>query len=768
MMDRFLLLLTCMLVSNYLHPWRGADAQSMFTIRDISISLEPGSDVMRGTNVTVRCQALVSSSGTGPLSREYTIYKDGITMYTKTTSSSGDLLYRLPDARVSNTGKYKCKISIEGKKVNSEAKKLTVTGLSAPLLHLNNAVINEGEELTARCTAPGETGSIIFYFHDDAKEILEDRVNSNLSEVKLHFSSIGIHKMYCYYTVLVTPLVVESDKSNTVTVSVKELSIMPVLDIFPYNNIYEGDRLDITCTIRDLVPDMHGNVHLYLSRGTQLLSRGDTNVNHSMIALAKDSEEFECRLEMENVVKVDTKRILVTDLFSVPTLTMSPSQVFQREYMTLNCQSDSFASERLRREELTYTLDPPESLLIPKSTGVFFGKALLYDFNYTCIAQAKGIRKYSKPLTVHPKVTVSTPRISLVGRAVLGRPFKVLCQSDVGSLPINYTLLKEYEQLSTASVKMPFEQALFTITINQPGEISKFMCEAKNSQKEAPLSKRLDATVVVPLSHPTLTVIPVLPEIAEGDHLFLICGVKGTPPITFKWYRDGTNNPVFTTTSDKNNTDYQIQALVKHDSGTYYCEAINHANNVVRSAPVIIEVRLALWKKAVIVGFCLLVVSVLVVVFVLCFRCKRGKREAAAELSVKPSSPKSDDSLTVSLTRDTEVNNAAPGKVERVDISVWSERPPETANDEESSMVSNEPDVEYTEVVHPQPADPSRAPLRKGTETIYSELQNSPHGAEDHHGYGSVEYADLNGEQHEMNHYPVEHNNCEDLPVPVD
>ncbi|XP_057700735.1 platelet endothelial cell adhesion molecule isoform X1 [Corythoichthys intestinalis] len=767
-MDRFLLLLTCTLVFNYIHPQRGADAQSMFTIRNISISLEPESNVMRGTNVTVRCQALVSISGTGPLSREYTIYKDSVIVYTKTTSSSDDLLYRLPDARVFNTGKYKCKINIEGRKLTSEAKKLSVTGLSAPLLHLNNAVISEGEELTARCTAPGETGAIIFYFYDDTKEILEDRVNSNQSEVKLRFNRVGIHKMYCSYTVFVTPQPFLSSKSNTVTISVKELSITPVLEIFPYSKIYEGDRLDIMCGIRDLMPDMEGNVHLYLSRGTQLLRRGNTNVNHSMIALAKDTEEFECRLEMGNVVKVDTKKVAVTELFSMPTLTMSPSEVFQREYMTLSCKSDSVASERIHRDELTYTLDPPESLLIPKSTGVFYGKALLYDFNYTCIAQAKGIRKYSQPLTVRPKVTVSTPKISVVGRAVLGRPFKILCQSDTGSLPINYTLLKEYQQLSVASVKMPFEQALFTVTVNHPGEINKFMCEAKNSQREAPLSKRLDAAVVVPLSHPTLTVIPNLPEIAEGDHLFLICGVKGTPPITFKWYRDDSNKPVFTTTSDKNNTDYQIEALGKDDSGTYYCEALNHANNVVRSAQVTIEVRLALWKKVVIGGFCLLVLSVVVIVIVLCFRSKRGKREAAAELSVKPSSPKSDDSLTVSLTRDTEVNNAAPGKVERVDISVWSERPPQTANDEESSMVSNEPDVEYTEVVHPQPTDISRAPLRKGTETVYSELQNSPHGADDPPGYGSVEYADLNVEQHEMNHYPVEHTDCQDLPVPVD
>lgn len=83
----------------------------------------------RGTNVTVRCQALVSSTGHEELSREYTIYKDSVTVYTKSSSSSEDLLYPLPEARVSNTGKYKCKINIEGKQKTSDATKLVVTGL---------------------------------------------------------------------------------------------------------------------------------------------------------------------------------------------------------------------------------------------------------------------------------------------------------------------------------------------------------------------------------------------------------------------------------------------------------------------------------------------------------------------------------------------------------------------------------------------------------------------------------------------------------------
>lgn len=93
----------------------------------------------RDTNVTLRCQAIVSTSGQEPLSREYTIYKDSNTVYTKTSSTSEDLLYPLPEARVSNTGKYKCAVSIEGKQVTSEAKKLTVTGwfLKRALLYLS-------------------------------------------------------------------------------------------------------------------------------------------------------------------------------------------------------------------------------------------------------------------------------------------------------------------------------------------------------------------------------------------------------------------------------------------------------------------------------------------------------------------------------------------------------------------------------------------------------------------------------------------------------
>ncbi|XP_055077106.1 platelet endothelial cell adhesion molecule isoform X3 [Periophthalmus magnuspinnatus] len=659
-----LLLLTSVLFYSYMGSMTGVDAQSRFTIRSISLSLEPGENVTRDTKVTVRCSAVVSSSGVQPLSREYTIYKDGIVVYSKTTSSTEDLLYVLSHARVSYTGKYKCKISIEGKSQSSEARRLTVTGLSPPVLQIDQTMLSEGEELQATCTAPGETGSIIFYFYEDLKEKREERVNTDQVKVAFPLSGPGHHTIQCSYTVLIPPDSIVSENSHSVHVSVRELSIVPVLEISPQYKVYEGDQLSMSCGVRDIYHHFD-SVLVYLSQGMNMLKSGQTKVNHTMTVLAKDEAEFECRLEAGKVVKAVTKVVPVTELFSVPTLTMNPEEVFQKELMKLICKSDEIASERLSSEDLTYAIDPPQMHLEEKKRGEFSGKALAVEFNYSCIARAKGILKHSRTLTVRPKVAVSIPKISVVDRAIIGKPFKIRCKSDNGSLPINYTLISDYKQVSMVTVSIPSEEALFNVTVNKPKDIRKFFCEARNGQQQSQLSRSLDATVIEPVSQPLLTVIPSPSETTEGSNLIFICSIRGTPPVTFKVYRYGKDEPVFTRTSAENNTNFEFPKLAKDDSGIYYFEAFNHANNIVISDPVNIQVRLAMWKKIVIGSFCLLALCVLVVVCVLCYKTHRGKKEGASELSVKPAYPKSDETLTMNLTHETPVydmpTDAVPG-----------------------------------------------------------------------------------------------------------
>ncbi|KAM4584611.1 platelet endothelial cell adhesion molecule isoform 2-T2 [Odontesthes bonariensis] len=658
-----LLLLGSALLCSYFQLGRVVNAKESFVIESIALSIEPHTNVPRNTNVTLRCKIKVIQ-GSEVLSREYGLYKDNEIIYNKTTSSSEDFLYHLPEVRVSNNGRYYCMITIQGAQKTSETERLAVTGLSKPVLRINQSNFTEGEEISAWCSAPGESGPLLFYYYDNSKEIRLHHMNYDTSMAKMRLKDVGRHNIHCSYTVVLKTESVKSVESNTVTVAVRELSITPVLEISPQDNIYEGDRLSITCTVSDFHQSSL-NTELILSQENLMLSRGNWYVNYSMIAPTSATHTFQCMLMVGSVRKVDTKSVPVKELFSVPTLTMAPLEVFQRETMTLTCRSDRVAHERLDRSELNYTLFPVDSL-IPRSSGLFFGKALLNDFNYTCAARAKGIEKSSKTLTVRPKVFISTPEISVHGRVILGQPFQILCLSVRGSLPITYTLFKDYQQIGKAIVQYPHDQALFTVTVNHTREINKFICEANNkiNNKEGVLSRALNATVIVPLGRPVLSVVPNQQDLSEGNNLNLICTVNGTPPITFRWYREGDAQPVSTTTSDRNFKDYEVSVLSKEHSGKYFCEAENRANNKVRSKLISIEVHMAQWKKALIWGVILLVVSVLVLVgCVLYFKSKRGKRETAAELSVKPSSPKSDDSLTVTLTHDTEVYNAAPDAV---------------------------------------------------------------------------------------------------------
>uniref|UniRef100_A0A673ZUV7 Platelet endothelial cell adhesion molecule-like n=1 Tax=Salmo trutta TaxID=8032 RepID=A0A673ZUV7_SALTR len=723
-----LLLLTSVLFSTC----QVAESQALFT--GVTLTLEPSNAVSQGTNVTVRCQASVSRAGF--LNSKYTIYKDNTEVHTESIANAGDLIYSLRMARVANTGKYKCKANINDKELSSNSEKLTVTGLQTPVLSVNKHVFSEGEEVTVWCKAPEESGTIVFYFYKDSKELYEERVNANHVETRLRLNA-GDHRLHCDYRVILLPDSVPSNASNNVVVTVKGLFITPVISVRPHGSmIIEGDNLDISCSVSGNLQNSSG-LKVYLSKGSNLLSTGQSKANHSTRALAEHSGVFQCALEMGNVIKRATENVTITELFSLPVLTMYPTEVFEREKITLTCKSTNYSSDRISASDVKYSIYKDNYTLTPGSfNGIYVVPEAVRNSSgiYSCKADARMISKYSAELPVQAKVPVSKPEITAISRVIVGKPFQVSCHSDRGSLPIEYTLRKKYSKVNSTTVQQPHHQAIFPITIQHYSDTQDYKCEARNNPKiDVVVSNKLNTTVTVPLSNPGLSVVPDLLEVTEGNEMYLICAVEGSPPVTFKWYRRGNVQPLFTTTSTQSSASHQIKRVGNEHSGTYYCEAINYANTV-QSQPVTVDVKMAMWKKGLIVACCLLVVAVLVLACVLRYNSKRVGVDAA--------------------------------------VSVWSERPVDPGSDGESSAASNnEPDVEYTEVVHRQPVDPARVPLRKGTETVYSEVQNSPTGASgDHYDYGSVEYADLNGDQPEVNQalLEVNHQDHHDLPVPVE
>lgn len=100
---------------------------SDFTVNDVKISFHPGPDVTRDTNVTVTCHADVSRSAGFSPKYEFHIEKDNTELH-RATGDSDTYNYSIGEARVADTGDYRCRLFIGDKRKNSQKQTLTVTG----------------------------------------------------------------------------------------------------------------------------------------------------------------------------------------------------------------------------------------------------------------------------------------------------------------------------------------------------------------------------------------------------------------------------------------------------------------------------------------------------------------------------------------------------------------------------------------------------------------------------------------------------------------
>ncbi|XP_051568007.1 platelet endothelial cell adhesion molecule isoform X3 [Myxocyprinus asiaticus] len=691
-MGTFLLLFLFTLTSS------AEEAHADIIIKSVNLTIQPRNEVQRGTNVSLTCLAEVSYSAMSQPSHKYIFYKDYQPLHTKETSNT-ELPYFISDARVGHSGKYKCAVVNGKQKKESSVKDLMVKGLQTPVLSVDKSVMREGDVITANCMAEGETGSLTFFFRDGDEELYSESTNNHQVQQKLSLSK-GTSNLFCFYFISLGGTMAQSNKSEVIKVNIQELKIKPSITVKPSTNVIEGDTINFRCNV-DMIQQKNSELRISLVHGRTTLSFNMTHKNYTMSAKANDSGEFECISSMGNVHKSASVSITVKELFSKPVLSIIPSSVFERERFHINCHVKSFASERIQQDDIKYSIFKDNTLIISNDRySDTAGRAT--NGKYMCSAEAKGIIKKSLAELFEAKVLVSKPEITVDGPVIVGKPFWIVCHSENGSLPIFYTLKRKHFNGNWTDAYIHNNKSRFLAMISTPADISSYLCEAKNNgPASAKMSERLYAPVIVPVGKPLLTVIPVPGNTEEGQDLTLICGIpKGSPPISFTFYRS-THTQLHNTTVQSNSSSYVLTAVTRQDSGSYYCRALNSAEEASMSDPITVEVSLATWKKALIAAFCMLLVAPLILVFAMRYKAKRGKKEMAAELSVKPASPKSDESLTLSLTHDYPHTVGVNEKE-----NVWSKGPPNVNQDSEGSPF--EGDIEYTEVVHPQPVDPAR------------------------------------------------------------
>ncbi|XP_060757464.1 platelet endothelial cell adhesion molecule isoform X3 [Neoarius graeffei] len=715
--------------------------RNVFTIDQVKLTLLPGTMVERGSNVTLRCEVKVSHSSS-QLMHTLMFLMDESVIYSKNTSEAV-VEYNLAPARASHSGLYKCQVQILKKEKSSRLQRLSVTGLQTPQLKVQPSVVNEGDEVVATCSAPEEIGSLNIYFYKNNQELHIARYKSNSATITVKVQEPGNISLHCKYMLLLYPSAGHSNNSNIVNIFVQELQITPSIKILPNAIVVEGDQVDIICNVSDY---SQSGLEVFLTKDT-VLYKGHQSFSHSFVVRANDSGEYVCKTERGNVQKSSKAQLQVAELFSRPILTMTPKYVFEEQRFNLSC---SISETQITSTDVKYSIYKDKKHL--KVGQVFSGLASKASSgSYYCKAEAKGINKTSMPLVINVKVPVSAPVIHTVGKIIKGKPFQLQCESEHGTLPINYTLLKFQEPVAHMTVTGPQHSALFNISsISSRNESHSFICLAEN---QGPLHRKsslsLNTPVIETVSPPELTLWSYIKTkvymVTEGVTLILNCSVQqGTVPITFTWYRKGVVNPLNSTQISKTQGSHIIKPITHADEGIYFCQASNDANETKKSHSITIEVTLAGWKKALIGVSCifLLVLIVLILVIFLKKAHTPQKNKRAVELSVKPTRTKSDDPMRVSLTLDIEDNtasNATPGIMGR---NVWSDNASSSEFDEESKKEESE-QSEHADEPSLQNVDSGEELVMHETDTVKHDFQDITQDETDQVGT-DLEYVQLN------------------------
>ncbi|KAJ7989384.1 hypothetical protein DPEC_G00303990 [Dallia pectoralis] len=749
-MDNTPAYLPLLLLSSLLALSQVAAAQLSFTIDSVTLNVNPSGKIKTGTMVDLYCEVIVSKDQDVELTHIFNFLHNDVLAYSKNTTDTA-VSFQLTPARAANSGTYECRVTVLNKDRRSITQKLLVTGLQTPVLQVNSTRPFVGEEVTATCSAPEEAGSLCFYFYQNGEQtkLVRATGNSNMVETRLEMKHTGDVHLHCNYGIQMMAETRRSNDSNAIQVTVKELFITPVMNILP-GIVIEGDIVEFVCSV--VKPPFP--VSVFLTKDRKVLKQATNSLNHRLRVLAEDSGEYVCKAERGNLQRETYKSVKVKDLFAKPVLVMRPKEVFEGVNFTLNCKTGGHSNERIDIEDVKYSLFLNQVLLT--SGGRYNATAhSSLNGNYSCQAHSHGrgqtqkVVKKSNQIVLAAKVPVSVPRLSVVGdRLILGKPFQLQCRSENGSLPITYSLQSPKNKVVSQVVNTLQDLAIFNVTaIDKSSDLKSFSCNARNHPSQPLRAGGLSRTPIIiePVSKPGLSVRPT--NVAEGQDLNLTCSVQqGTPPITYTWYSSKSDKPLWSTTGNVMQGSHVLQSVSKEHDGGYYCVTSNPSEDSRRSAVITVGVKMAPWKKGLIVGLCILLTVAIIIVIIIKKGFRPSHRKKTGDLSVKAASTK-DETLRLTHGTANEAANLTPGVMGR---NVWSENVSGSESDDQRS--EGIPDVQYTDV-QPLEVDPNRDPVKKGTDTVYSEVRNSLQGVvklEQADGQGSVEYAQLNHSDHEL------------------
>ncbi|KAM9119000.1 platelet endothelial cell adhesion molecule isoform 2-T3 [Pangshura tecta] len=671
-------------------------------------------------SIELTCIVDVSKSTSFQMQHTFLFYKDDNLLH-NTTSEQNRTRYKISPARFADSGIYKCIVEANMKTKSSNDLEVQVKGLCQPKLTALKSEVTEGEFVTLRCEVPEEMPPFIFLFKKMSSN--QHPQEKKKQELKENFASVEfpveerdrILRFQCVAQVHSIFGSEMSEPSKMTIVTVVEPFSHPKLTSKSPWNVTEGDRIDIVCTT---ILARRYEIEILIQKDKRILNstRGQNSVTYSAVATMEHNGNYTCKVELGRVSKTTSMNIVVAELFAKPILTPSLTDLDENERLSLWCHINGSP-----KANFSIVKRPPENGILLKTSSNFTIQAQVDDTgSYVCRAEIKGIIKESNPVQITVYAPVSEPVLSVANSSmemVLGETLLLRCQSMFGTPPINYTLFRGNRLIDTITV-FNNTYAEFRDRQTKLNSLREYRCEASNRHSHAIKSSyKMNITVIAPVTNISFGSLPH-GEVEDGGDINFLCVVgEGSLPINFTIFKQNEQTPLFYESKMETRILWQKKSLSKQDAGKYFCEASNRALVTKRSNLLTVKVVLASWQKGFIALFVLAVIAIAASGFWWCWRKKEKGKHPSMEMSGSTAVTNStSEKLPSGPNHFTEVYPGS-GYIEDCENTV-------KPTDENKGPDHESAEVEYTEVEVSTP-DPYEAPVKKGTDTVYSEIRKA-------------------------------------------
>ncbi|XP_044904429.1 Fc receptor-like protein 5 isoform X4 [Felis catus] len=536
------------------------------------LTLSPrGALVPEGHTVTLSCKAERGSPRI-----LYKFYHENISLGSRSVLSAGGVSLRVT-VTVQDSGNYFCTADNGFGPQRSEAKSLSVkVPVSRPILTIwrPRSQVVEGDVVELYCRAWKGSPPILYRFYHEDNALGSSRVYSRGgASFKLPLSAEHSGKYAC-----------EADnglgawRSETVSLDVKVPASRPVLTVrTPRAQAVEGDVVELHCEAqRGSSPILYRFYREDNALGSSKVhSRG--GASFKLPLSAEHSGKYACEADnglgawRSETVSLDVK---VPASRPVLTVRMPRAQAVEGDVVELRCEAQRGSPPILYR---FYREDNAlGSSRVHSRGGASFKLPLSAEHSgkYACEADnglgARRSEMVSLNVTVpasRPVLTVRTPR----AQAVEGDVVELHCEAQRGSPPILYRFYREDVPLESSSAPSGGGTSFYlSLTTEHSGNYS---CEADNGLG-AQRSEVVPLSVIVPASHPTLTLRAPGAQAKVGDMVELRCEAqRGSPPIWYRFYHEDV--PLGNSSAPSGGGASLNLSLTAEHSGNYSCEADN-------------------------------------------------------------------------------------------------------------------------------------------------------------------------------------------------